>query len=407
MSRYVFAGLLIGALLSNPAFSQEHSAEYDEIRSDIAALSARLQKLEEENAALKQQNAELVQTIEMQTPPAAPATAQSAPAAEVKPAVLPWYENIMIGGLVFGDAYALVDNHSPGVDDQTGFWIRRAYLTFDSKITDAWSSRFRFEVNSPGNFTTNGPLDPYVKDAYLARTANGSTLYLGMSPSPTFDFVETFWSYRHIEKTPVDLYRMGSSRDIGVAYKGSADEGRIFYHAMLGNGAGTGSETNDGKKAMLSVGYNLTPSLTAQFYADYEDRPNHTNRNTYQGFLGWKAEQSRYGLSYTWQNREQQDAPEAPVSVASIFGAWNLTDKSTLVARYDYNFDGYPDANQVPYLVFPNNTEFNFAILGWNYQFNPQISFGPNLEYTMYRETDGVPAPDNDLMFRATLFYQF
>ncbi|MGH8035724.1 MAG: hypothetical protein ACREO9_10900, partial [Lysobacterales bacterium] len=231
--------------------------------------------------------------------------------------------------------------------------------------------------------------------------------YLGMSPAPTFDFVEAFWGYRHIEKTPLDLYRISNSRDFGVAYKGTADEGKLFYHVMLGNGTGTGSETNEGKKAMLSVGYNFSPTFTAQFYADYEDRPDHTNRNTYQGFLGLKTERARYGLLYAWQNREQQGAPDAPVSLASIFGAWDVSEKSSLVARYDHNFDGYPDASQIPYLVFANNTEFDFAILGWNYQFNQQISFGPNLEYTAYRETDGIPAPDNDLMIRGTLYYQF
>lgn len=418
MNKQLVLALLTGALLSNLAFAQDQNSGYDEIRKDIAALAARLQKLEEENAALKQQNERLESALAAQTPPpaststppvspVAAVTSTSSPAAAPPAAPKQWYEKIKVSGYVFGDAYGLIDHHNPAVEDQTGFWIRRGYLTFDSAITDTWSSRLRFEVNSPGNFTTNGLLDPYVKDAYLAWKDEVRELYFGMSPSPTWDFIESFWGYRQIEKTPLDLYRMGNSRDIGIAYKDTAAGGKVFYHAMVGNGAGTGSETNEGKKAMFSIGYNLTPSFTAQFYADYEDRPNHTNRNTWQGFLGLRTEQARYGLLYAWQNREQQGAPDAPVSVASIFGAWNLTEKSSFMARYDHSFEGYPDANQIPYLVFANNTKFDFAILSWSYQYNTQISFGPNLEYTMYHETDGVAAPDNDLMIRGTLFYQF
>jgi cell division protein FtsB len=59
MNRYVVASLLFGMLLANPAVSQEGDTEYEAIRRDIAALSERLQKLEQENAALKQQNEEL------------------------------------------------------------------------------------------------------------------------------------------------------------------------------------------------------------------------------------------------------------------------------------------------------------------------------------------------------------
>ena len=407
MNRYVVASLLVGILVANPAIAQEPATEYEAIRRDIAALSERLQKLEQENAALKQQNEELVKAMQGQTPVPAPAVAQASSPTEPKPAPAPWYENVKVSGYGFGDAYGLIDHHDAKVENQTGFWIRRAYLTVDSKVSDTWSARLRFEVNSPGDFTTSGPLDPYVKDAYLAWKDGGRELYLGISPTPSFDFIEGFWGYRHIEKTPLDLYRMAGSRDFGVAYKGTAHDGKVFYHAMLGNGSGVNSETNEGKKGMFSLGFNLTDALTAQLYADYEDRPNSGNRTTYQGFLAWNGERSHYGLLYAWQNREVQGGPDKPVSVASIFGAWDLTEKSTLVARYDRSFEGYSDASKIPYLVIADNTEFDFALLAWNYQLHKQISFGPNLEYVMYHETNGFPAPENDLMIRGTLYYQF
>jgi hypothetical protein len=37
----------------------------------------------------------------------------------------------------------------------------------------------------------------------------------------------------------------------------------------------------------------------------------------------------------------------------------------------------------------------------------PQVSLIPNPEYVRYHDTDGVPAPDDDLYGKLTLFYQF
>jgi hypothetical protein len=407
MNRSMLAGVLCGALMSSPAFAQQSPSPYDELRREISALSDRVQKLEAENVALKERNDRLERMLPAQVPPAVPVDTTPAPAAETKPAPQPWYESLKLSGYVFGDAYAVLENHDPAVEDQTGFWIRRGYLTLDSTIADAWSARLRFEFNSPGDFKTNSKLDPFVKDAYLAWKSGGKELYLGLSPSPTFDLVENFWGYRPIEKTPLDLYRMGSSRDFGVSFKGRALGDKAAYHVMFGNGAGDGAETNEGKKAMLSLSLRPTDALVFEIYGDFEDRPDSTDRTTYQGFAGWKGERSRYGLQYAWQDREATTGPGESVSVASLFGIWDVSGKSSLIARYDRSFDGYPDADRIPYLPIANDTEFDLAILGWDYRLRRQISLMPNIEYVLYRATDGVPAPDDDLYGKLTLYYQF
>lgn len=417
MTRFVLAGVLTGALVAAPAYSQQPASSYEEIRREISALSERLQKVEAENAALKERNDKLEKMMLALAPPTAPAAPTPAPvpapaaaaaaAPEAKPVARPWFEALTVSGYVIADAYAVPAHHDPAVEDQTGFWIRRGYLTFDSRISEAWSSRLRFEVNSPGDFTSNAKLSPFVKDAYLAWKSNGQELYLGISPSPTWEFVEKFWGYRTLEKTPLDLYRMGSSRDFGVAYRGKALGEKAFYHAMLGNGAGEGAETNEGKKGMFSFGFKPTDALVVELYGDYEDRPGDTDRTTYRALLGWKVAGNRYGLEYGWQQRDADTGPGETVSVASLFGVWGLTEKSTLIARWDRSFEGFSDAEKIPYIPIANSTKFDLAILGWDYRLHSQISLIPNLEYVLYRATDGVPAPDDDLYVKLTLYYQF
>ena len=338
-----------------------------------------------------------------QTPPTTAPTGSP----ESMPVEKPWYEKVKIGGLLFGDAYAVVEHHDPEIEGQNGFWLRRGYLTFDFAIAEEWSARFRMEVNSPGDFETGGKLEPFVKDAYVAWKDQDRELYLGISPSPTFDLVEGFWGYRAVEKTPLDLYRLGSSRDFGVAYRGRAADGRLVYHAMLGNGAGEASETNEGKKAMLSLAFQATQQVIVELYADTEDRPESADRTTYHAFLGFLAARSRYGVEYASQNRQAAEGADQTLAVGSMFGVWDLSEKLSLLARVDRSFDGNPDADEVPYLALAENTEFDLALIGLDCKLQRAISLVPNLEYVAYRETEGTPAPDDDLIARLTLFVRF
>ena len=250
-------------------------------------------------------------------------------------------------------------------------------------------------------------MTPFVKDAYVAWKDKGHELYLGISPSPTFERVERFWGYRAVEKTPLDLYRLGSSRDFGVAYKGKLADGRLAWHAMLGNGAGEGGETNKGKKAMLSVAFQPTKELVVELYADTEDRPDSTDRTTFHAFAGFRRDRSRYGVEYATQKRQAAEGPDQTVSVASVFGVWDLGEKLSLLARVDRAFDGIPDAGAIPYLGLAADTEFDLVLVGLDYRIHRMVSLIPNVEYVAYRETDGRPAPDDDLIARLTLYVRF
>ncbi|HSQ69496.1 MAG TPA: hypothetical protein VLM41_05375 [Steroidobacteraceae bacterium] len=405
---------LLFLVLAQAAVAQPQVQRNDDIRSELAALAERVGRLEDENAMLKQRNDALERRVEeLRAPEASVRRSEPAPAPPrgpeppVSPEPRPWYESVKVSGYLFGDAYAVLDQHDPDIEGQNGFWIRRGYLTFDARVAQDWSARLRFEVNSPGDFESNSKLEPFVKDAYLAWKHDSHEIDLGLSSTPTFEFIEGFWGYRSIEKTPLDLYRVGKSRDLGIAYKGQSPNGGIFYHAMLGNGAGDGSETNEGKKVMGALGFKPAHGLVAQLYVDYEDRPGATDRSTLQAFLGWAGERSRYGLQYAEQERGVDGAPDESVAVASAFGIWELTRRGSLLARYDRSFDGYPDADSIPYLRIANDTPFDLAILGWEQQLNERISLTPNFEYVRYRENRGEPALDDDLYGRLTLYYQF
>lgn len=336
-----------------------------------------------------------------------PALAQDKSAAKSSEGEKPWYEKVKISGLLFGDAYYL-SNHPDGtIRGQSGFWLRRGYLTVDSQLAESWSLRLRFEVNSPGDFKTQANLQPYVKDAYVARQFQNGEFQSGIVSTPTWEFTEAFWGYRSVEKTPADLYRLGSARDFGVAGKWSAQGGKIKLHGTVGNGAGIGSETNKGKNLAISAGFFPNPKLAFELYADSDDRPGRSDRTTYHAFLGFKTKAQRYGLQYLQQDRQRPSGGDLRVRVASAYGVWKLTERGSLLARFDRALDPNPEGDRIPYLVLSKNHEFNFFLVGFDWTVSSKIHFIPNVELVRYRAQAGLPTPEDVAIGRLTLFVEF
>ncbi|MEE8368748.1 MAG: hypothetical protein V3S30_10575 [Thermoanaerobaculia bacterium] len=319
-----------------------------------------------------------------------------------------WVEKTKLSGYMFGDAYWMGQNHDQELEGANGFWFRRIYLTFDYTISDKLSARLRFEGASPGDFESSDTTEPFAKDAYIRWKSGDRSLYLGISSTPTWGIVEKEWGYRAVEKTPLDLQKLGSSRDFGVALKGKFGSGGNFgYHAMFGNGSSTKGETNEEKKAMLSVWFNPSDGWMFEVYGDVDARPGEADRTTLQAFAAYRADWGRVGLQAAQQNRETASASDLDLNIASIFGVYAVNEKVNVLGRIDRMFDANPDGAKISYLPFDPTAESTLALVGVDYKVHKQFSLIPNLEYIFYDGVAGAPDPDNDLMVRLTFYFKF
>lgn len=311
-------------------------------------------------------------------------------------------------GYMFGDYFYNISNNNPDFKSKNGFWFRRIYFTYDYKISENWSTRLRLELNSPGDFKTSDTLKPYIKDGYLSYKRNAHSFFLGLSPTPTWEYIESFWGYRSVEKTPLDLYKMGDSREIGLALKGSFGKDGFFgYHVQIGNGEGTKSETNKEKKAMGAFLFTITKNLSLELYADYAQGANHKNYSTYQGFLGWKTKKARVGLQYAHQTKQQGvGKSDLALDVYSIFGVLNASEKASLLLRFDRMENPLPWGSTVSYVPFSNNAPFNLILAGLDFKPLKNVSFIPNIMYVSYDKVNGKSL-DSDIQLKLTFFYSF
>ena len=348
-----------------------------------------------------------------QEPPveAEPPVEEAAPPVEDEEEPPEWFESLKVSGYVFGDAYYFVRHDRAEVEGENGFWFRRIYLTVDSELSDSLSARVRFEVNSPGDFpTTSTNFEPYIKNAYLKWTNGGRDLYVGMSDTPTWDALEDVWGYRFVEKTPLDLYRFGTSADFGLALQGSFDADDHFrYNVMVANGTGTRGETDSGKKAMLATGWFPDDHWVFEVYGDFDARPGETDRSTLQVFGGYQTDALRVGLQAARQRQEVPLADARDIDLASAFAVFRLGERSHLLLRYDRLFDPNPDGARIPYLPFDPTADSQLVIAGLDFALHDRVNLTPNVEAVFYDrdDDDPRPRPEETIAARVTMFWRF
>jgi len=315
-------------------------------------------------------------------------------------------DNGKISGIVFGDYYWIAANHNDNLEGDNGFWLRRVYFTYDRNLSDSFSSRVRLEMSSPGDFITNAKLTAVIKDAYLKWKYNGQQVIFGISPTPSFSVVENYWRYRFMEKTPLDLQGYASSRDFGIAAKGPLNnEGTVKYHFMFANGNSNKSETNKGKKVMLSLGY-FPGNFVIEAYGDWERMPADVNYVTLQGFAAYQNKQFTAGVQYAYQVRDD-GFPDNDQSLLSLFTHFKANEDLTGVLRLDHTFEANPAGGGIDYIPFSNDAEATLIIAGLDYTPAENIHVVPNIESVAYGETPAGDTPDADLIPRMTVSFNF
>jgi hypothetical protein len=330
---------------------------------------------------------------------AGPAVAQEVP---------DWVNRMKISGLAFGDYYDVAASHDESLEGENGFWFRRIYLTFDVEVDPDVDFRVRFENSSPGDFTSSSKIEPSVKDAYVRWKPADQSFYLGLSSTPTFGTYEKQWGYRSVEKSPLDLQKMGSSRDFGVAAKGPlGGDGTIYYHAMIGNGASTKAETNQGKAAYLALGVKPADGFTIEVYGDINELPGDADTYTLQAIGAWNGDGGRFGVLYARRWMETGPSSKMDLDIVSIFGVLDVSENISLLGRFDRMFDPNPSAGGISYLPMSPDGKSNLIIAGVDVAVSDHFSIIPNVEAVFYDAVGTAEAPDSGIMPRITFSLKF
>ena len=350
-----------------------------------------------------------------------------------------------ISGLVFADYYYTYRYHDSAVQGRNAFNFRRIYFTFESTINKNIKIRFRLE-SAHEKFGSATKINPFVKHAYLEwdNLIPHHQIYLGLTETNALKNSEEYWGYRSIEKTIMDLNKISSSADMGIAVKGDIT-GFLHHWLTIFNGTGYGSSEVDKYK---KVGYALwiTPlkGFILEGYADYEKQDPETGTfeyahdfyhssgyTTFKGFVGYSHAYGSLGVEAFLRTNMNSGAKNVMTEFDAVSASYRVTaaektdvrrfgistfltwitpvPKVKMFVRYDY-FDRNLDDNVVTafntdtgILTGGSGDEQSTFFAGLDFIPASNVHLMPNIIYTMYSQ-DGK---NSDVIARVTLYYKF
>ena len=306
-----------------------------------------------------------------------------------------------ISGYMFGDYYWVVSADDqdvavfPGTvpkdspQKRNAFQFRRIYFNYDKGIAEDFDIRFRLEAGDKG-FGKGDKMIPFVKHAYLKwkKGVAGSDLYIGLSGTPTWSVSEKVWGYRSIEKTILDVNKIGSSADIGAGLKGKS--GKLGYHLMVGNGPGQKPENDNGKKFYGQVSFKASDALQLVGYADFNMQPQDKNQLTVKGFAGFKKEKLSAGLEgFMRVNKKAAGDDDVTITGVSAFGSLGLAEQLKGFGRVDMLSNDATDTTDL------------LLIAGVDHAPAKNVHLMPNIYVQL---PDGS---DPNIQARVTFYYKF
>ncbi len=316
--------------------------------------------------------------------------------------------NGKFSGNMFGDYYYVLQNHDQSLTDFHGYQFRRIYFTYDYKINNDWSTRLRLEMSNEFGTDNAIKMSPFVKDAYLKYKTGLQSIILGISPTPTWKTVEKIWGYRSVEKSPLDLQKMGSSRDFGLAVHGYFNSSKTFgYSVMFSNGSSNKQEIDKGKSGMASFRWKPNKELIIEVYGDYADKSGYKDWTTLQGFVAYVSKDYRVGLQYANQTREISESESNKFNIASLFFNGRINNNFGYLLRADKMFEPNPKGNDIAYIPFSEDAASTLFIAGLEWSPTKGVSLIPNLEYVLYDKTETGVTIENDMYARLTFSWEF
>ena len=265
-------------------------------------------------------------------------------------------------------------------NDKRGFELERSYLGYEYKLNKNLSIKGVMDFGKSNDVSDIQHI-AYIKNAMVSWKTGNLTLNGGLISTTLFNFQEKFWGYRYIMMSFQDLYKFGSSADLGISatYK-FADW--LSADAIIVNGEGYKKlQKNDGLN--YGLGTTLTPAkgLQIRLYGGINENAEQEKKNIVNmaTFIGYKANNFSIGVEYNkmWNASYKKGKDQYGYSV---FASAKLNKKTDVYARLD-DLCSKNEWNKAK--------DEQAAILGAQFKLGKYVKIAPNFRMNMPK-TDGA-----------------
>ena len=254
--------------------------------------------------------------------------------------------------------------------ESLGFELERAYLGYEYKLDDGLSVKTVMDIGQSGDVSDYHRI-AYVKNALVQWKTGNLTLNGGMISTTQFNFQEKFWGYRYVMKSFQDLYKFGSSADLGISAAYKATEW-LSADAIIVNGEGY-KKIQKGTGLCYGLGATLTPvkGLQVRLYGGVNEGATSADVDQWNAatFVGYKGKDFSVGAEYNYMDK----AGNAQ-SGYSVYTSVNVSKTAAVYARWDELFAG-------------NTASTDAAIVGAQFKLGKYVKVAPNVRMQMDRKT--------------------
>jgi hypothetical protein len=292
------------------------------------------------------------------------------------------------------------------------FAFRRAYFTYENKISDNLKFRFRVDADTVSALDKSAKPDdktrPFIKHIYMewSNILPKSILKVGMADTLTFKAAEDQWGYRSVAKTLLDNFKdvtakdiKASSADLGASFTGSISK-ELRYGVMVVNGAGySHPEGNKYKKVEAQVQVIPVAGLSFVGYMDTEKQGGGADAQTYKldAYMNMIKGVTLGGEYFSYKNDTYKldNGSRYDVKGFSVFGRTVLVrDRLNAFAR----FDNYEPNSRT------GNDKTSLVIAGLDWApVHSSFKLQPNVWFYSYEDS----AKKDDVIFNMTFFLSF
>lgn len=260
------------------------------------------------------------------------------------------------------------------LNDNRGFELDRSYLGYQYNLGKGVQVKAVMDVGQSDDVNDYHRI-AYIKNAQITWKTGKLTLNGGLISTTQFNMQEKFWGYRYIMKSFQDLYKFGSSADLGISASYAFTDW-LSADAIIVNGEGYKKvQKQDG--LMYGLGATLTPigGLSLRVYYGLNEGANdiQKDKQNLATFVGYKGNGFSLGAEYNlYKNVDFME--DSDLSGFSLYGSVRLDKKTEVYARFD-SLSGDGDWNK--------SKEESALMFGAQFKLGKYVKIAPNFRMNM------------------------
>ena len=269
--------------------------------------------------------------------------------------------------------------------ESLGFELERSYLGYEYKLDGGLTVKGVMDIGKSSDVSDYQRM-AYIKNAMLSWKTGNLTLNGGLISTTQFNFQEKFWGYRYVMKSFQDLYKFGSSADLGIsaAYR-FADW--LSADAIIVNGEGY-KKIQKGTGLNYGLGATVTPveGLQVRLYGGLNEGATSADADQWNAatFVGYKGKDFSVGAEYNYMDKAGNVQ-----SGYSVYTSVNVSKAAAVYARWDELFAGNTATIDPlrPSGSSPLKRDSAAAIVGAQFKLGKYVKVAPNVRMQLDRAT--------------------